>query len=335
MGEVLKDGFNSGLGELEKTFLEYKTKLQNAEQEAQEIVDFAWKKAEVIIAGQQDEAKKTIDKERAAASEEAARMISEARNRAAEIEKEAENKAKKEARDRTKREVEKLIAESRKMAEKQSSEIIERAKKESEVLIKEAAETNKIKLFDETEAIITEAKKKAREIYEESLNRVDETNRLISEITHKADDIVRQFKTNLQSELANLVVTLDKTKSDIEASKLMIHEELNEEENISINNDANKRKELVILQPYSEMQIQALKEIMKRIPGIKIEGNAATENTCSIFLNVVKPIPLTNMLLQLSMVESANVKGEQIKLKLKDGNSTAEVTKKALEAFSF
>ena len=48
MSEVRKSPLQSGLNELEKVFQEYKNKLEHAEQEANEIIDVAWQKAETI-----------------------------------------------------------------------------------------------------------------------------------------------------------------------------------------------------------------------------------------------------------------------------------------------
>ena len=50
MAEIRKSPLQSGLNELEKIFQEYKSKLEHAEREANEILDSAWQKAEIIVA---------------------------------------------------------------------------------------------------------------------------------------------------------------------------------------------------------------------------------------------------------------------------------------------
>ena len=86
-----------GIAELEKVFEEYKNKLKLAEQESSEIINRAWRKAESIIA-QEEEGRQNITKEiKRKATEEATNIILEAKNQAQQIIREADESVKKEA----------------------------------------------------------------------------------------------------------------------------------------------------------------------------------------------------------------------------------------------
>jgi vacuolar-type H+-ATPase subunit H len=317
MGENRENHASSGLSELEKTFQEYKSRLEHAEQESQQIVDLAWKKAETIINGQQSEAQKIAEEMKRAARAEADRIMLEAKNRAADIEKEVENRVKKEAKDKIKREMEKLLSEAKTEAEKDAQEIKNRANKEAEEVIKDAKTSNQLKLAEETNEIIANAEQKARKIREDSVIRMNETHRLIDEVSQKAEGILNSFKVRLQSELGDLTLKLDQAQDRLDMKSILVKNDISVSSIKTGGGSFRDRKELVILPPYTGSQIKKLAEMLKQIPGIKIDGSAATEDNFSIFINITEPIPLHNLLAELSLVESSDIKGEIVKLRLK------------------
>ena len=97
MDEVQRNLNLSGLNELERAFQTYKEKLAEAEREASEVTESAWKKAERLIADKQEEAQRIADDVKRKAQQEADRVIWEANSKAVVIEREATDKAKKEA----------------------------------------------------------------------------------------------------------------------------------------------------------------------------------------------------------------------------------------------
>jgi len=68
-------------------------------------------------------------------------------------------------------------------------------------------------------------------------------------------------------------------------------------------------------------KIKKMVEALKQIPSVKLDGEEATEENFSIYLNIAEPIPLDNILQELSLVESSDVRGDTIKLKLKNNNN--------------
>ena len=323
MGEIKETPLKSGISELEKIFQEYKGKLEHAEQEAKEIIDVAWQKAEAIIADKQKEAQQVDCEMEQKVRREADRTISEAKDRVAEIEKEADEKARKEAKGRAAREVERILAKTKQTAEKQSAEIIDRARKEAEEIVKDVKKSAQIHVLEESESIIIEAKEKAEKLDEDSIARAEEAKKLIVDVSQKAEDILNRFKTQLQAELAGLSVTLGKAIDNLEMRSILDKNELIAKDNkkTSDNVSFNGRRELNILPPYSSIQIRKLVEFLKQIPSIKLDGEAATEDDFSIYINIVEPIPLHNILRELSLVESSDVRGDIIKLKLKSGKN--------------
>lgn len=319
MEDMKETPLKSGISELEKIFQEYKSKLENAEQEAKEIIAGAWQKAEKIIANKQEEAQQMASHAEQKARREAERIVSEAKTRAAGIEKELDEKVKKEAKERTKREVEKILAGAKQTAEKQSAEITDRARKEAEEIVREVRKSAQVHVLEESEYIIVEANEKAKKIDEDSIKRAEEAKELIENVSQKAEGILNRFRAQLHTELNELSVTLGKAADNLEVRSILDKNEFIAGNNEIISDKApfKGRRELNILPPYSSMQIRKLVEFLKQIPSVKLDGEAATEDDFSIYINVVEPIPLHNILRELSLVESSDVRGDIIKLKLK------------------
>jgi len=328
MEEIRKNTLKSGLSELEKIFQEYKSKLEHAEQESDEIIDAAWQKAEIIIADKQKEAQQIADEMEQKARREADRAILEAKTRAAAIEKEAADKARKEAKDKTNKEVEKIITETKQKAESESAKIIDQARKEAEDTVKKARESAETQVFEKSGAIVDEAKEKAKKIYEEAITHAEETSQLIVEVLQKADEILNRLNTQVQTELTDLSIKFDKSRDSLEMKSIL--DKLGKDEvsahdhnGRSGNGQFKGRLELYILQPYDMGQIKKLVSALKQIPSVKFDGEAGTEDNFSIYLDIAEPTPLNNILQKLSLVESSNVSGDTIKLKLKDRNNNA------------
>lgn len=367
MSQTQERPFVTGLGELEKTFQEYKNKLEHAQREADLIIEGAWKKAEEIIADKHQEANKIIDNASQKAGQEADRVIREANIKASEIKEEAVDKAKKEivantqkeatkiiddanqkagqeadriireakktatrieeeaidkaknqAKDKTKREVEKIeksIADIRQTADIQLAQ----AKKEAEKIVQGAQESAQAKASEEVEVIIAAAREKSRHIDEDSIARAEEMEKVIVEVSQKIDDIFTQFKTHVQGEFADMATILSKARDNIEIESIL---QKNEAADINDNKIKDSkylqgRLELIVVPPYDRSQINKLIEALKQIPDIKLDGEAGTEEYFSIYLAITEPIPLQNILHELSLVESSSLKGNTIRLKLR------------------
>ena len=151
------------------------------------------------------------------------------------------------------------------------------------------------------------------------------------EVLRKADDVlhryeseVQRFEREVQPEVANLTAQLDKAKGDLEMSGILDRIEFGANENkISVDNGHFKGwRELKVVTPYDRSQIKKLLEALKQIPSVKLEGEAGTEENYSIYLNITEPIPLPNILKNLSLVESSDDRGNTIIIRLKHGNNS-------------
>ena len=323
MDETQKSPIQSGLHELENIFQEYKSKLERAEKEANEITDVAWQKAEVILADKQKEAQQIVDEAKQRAKQEADRIMLEAKVRAAEVEKEATAKTRKNAKEKTKREVENIIADTKQAAEKESNKIIADARKEAEVIVKNAEESARTRVIEGSEAIINEAKEKAKKIDEDSIARAEELKKLMVELSQKAEGVLHRFKREVQAEVTNLAVQLDKARGDLEMSGILDRTGVNANEN-QVSGDKGHFKgwrELNIIPPYDISQVKKLLEALRQIPSVKLDGEAYNEKNYSIYINMAEPIPLPNILQDLSLVESSDDRGDTIKIQLKQGNN--------------
>jgi vacuolar-type H+-ATPase subunit H len=212
---------SSSIIELEKTFQEYKNKLENAEQEAQQIIDLAWEKANTIF---------------------------------------KENQSK---------------------TQKMAQEIMQTAK-------------------------------------ENCVIRINETDRLIDEVSHKAGNILSQFQKQLQSEFSEFITGINKIKDNQDTRSILIKNEASTSVDKKTGSDNFKgQTKLVVIPPYNEVQTKELIELLKQIPDIKIDGTSTMEDNFSISLSMVEAIPLKNILSSISLVESSEFTGNIVKLKLK------------------
>jgi F0F1-type ATP synthase membrane subunit b/b' len=314
----------SGIAELEKVFQEYKSRLENAEQESAEIIGVAWQKAENIIAKAQEEAQQTADETKRQSKEEADRVILESKHEAEQIVKEAEDRIKKEAKDRTQREVEKIIAGARQATEKQSAEIIASSRKDADQIVDEVKGTVEAEALEESSKIIVEAKEAAHKIDKESIACAAETNKLLVEVVQKAETIFDRFRAEAQKELAELLLAVGKVQDNLE-SRIII-----DEIKVGATDDNGKdpknrsfegRRELQVIPPYEGIQIKRLVEFLKKIPNIRLAGEAATEDMASIFIEILEPLPLLTLLREMSLIEDSDVRGNTIKLKLRPSNN--------------
>ena len=179
-----------------------------------------------------------------------------------------------------------------------------------------------IRKFEESENIIAEAKDSARRVDEDSVERAEETNKLILEVLQKVVNIIDRFKTQAQQELEDLVFDYGKARDSIQLRGILNKTTDSSENNKSGDNHHFKgRRELNIRMPYNTMQIGRLVEFLKQIPGIKLESEAASEDNFSIYLDMSTPVPLNNILRELPLVESLDAKGDTIKLRLKQSKN--------------
>jgi len=153
---------------------------------------------------------------------------------------------------------------------------------------------------------------------DDSAIRINETGQLIDEISQKADNILSQFQTRLQSEFTELISKIDKDKDNPDTRNKTTKNKDSAVIDKKIGSDNFRgQTKLVVLQPYNEVQTKELTELLKQIPGIKIDGTSTTEDNFSISLEIVEAIPLKRILSNMSLVESSEFNGAIIKLKLK------------------
>jgi len=367
MEDLRKSPPPSGISELEKIFQEYKSKLESAESDAEDIRETAWQKAESIIADKSDEAQAVADEIKRKAEQEAGQILSEAKAKAAEIEREiseknagaqniadeieqkaeqeaswilSEAKAKaaemereisertrKEAKERTRKETERIITDTRQAAERQSAAIIDKAKKETGEIIQESREAARIQVMRESESIISEAREKAKSINDGAIAHAEEASHLIAEVSQKAEAIIAGVRSQVQTELSELAARIEKTRADFQIKSVLDSSEYKAGSDINGNGNGSfkKRRELNIVQPYDSQTIKKLVKDLKQIPGVKLDGEAGSEENYSIYLNISEPIPLYNIVREFSLVESSDIRGDTIILKLKcDSNGVEE-----------
>jgi len=314
MAEI-QDNTKSGFAELEEIFQEYKSKLELAKQESEELFSDAWQKSENIIADKQEKAQKIANEIERSARVEADQIILEAKNVAEKIIEETDDRTKREAKDKTRREIEKIIADARQAAEKQSTEIMAHSKEEAEQIVKEARESVRAEALKEAERIVLKAQEDAEKIRENSITNATEIDELVEEVLQKADSIFISFKKQVQDELSELIQAIDKAKDNLE-----IRSAIDKVDIVEKKDDKNilysGRRELNILTPYDSPQIKRLKEFLEQIPNLKLDGEAATEDNYSIYINIVEPLPLMTLLLEMSLIASYDIERDKIKLRL-------------------
>jgi len=261
MVEIKDRQVSAGLNELEKTFQEYKRKLEYTEHEAQQIISLAWEKADTILKESQSKTQKMADEMRQAAKIEADKIMAEANAKAVEAEI--------------------MIKEQLSKAQKMADEMMQTAK-------------------------------------DDSAMRINETGQLIDEVSRKAEDILSQFQTRLQSEFAELITKIDKVKDNPDTRNKTTKNKASAISDKKYGSDNFRgQTKLVVIPPYNEVQTKELAELLKQIPGIKIDGTSTMEDNFSISLNIVESIPLKSILSSMSLVESSESNGSIIKLKLK------------------
>lgn len=362
MDEFQENNLKTDISGLEKTFVEYKKKLESADQEAEEIrnrarqdaaeiLNNAQQDAEEIVNSKHREARKIIDDINERAKKEADDILETAKNRSYDIEKEANDKArkemdgiilsarkkadeiekqaiekaKKEAKEKVRREIEKIerdLANKRLVAEKQSSELTEQAKYEAEEIIREARESAREEAMEQSRIIISEATERARKTDEDSVARAGEADALIVQVCQKCDDIYNMVRSKVKADLTGLSTEINRMIDNIELKAALEKPESGSENTNNVqNSNLEGRRELAIVQPFDRNQIKQIREAVKKIPNVRIEGESGTEENFSIFVVISEPTPLLDILGRLSLVESSSLRGSTIELKLKQMNS--------------
>ena len=122
----------------------------------------------------------------------------------------------------------------------------------------------------------------------------------------------------VQEELNGWSSRLEKARENLEIKSILDNNKDENNDNSKRNNPDyfQGRRNLNILYPYDRTQIMKLKEALKQISGITIDGEASTEENFSINLVIAEPTPLNSILQELSLVESTDIKGNTINLKL-------------------
>jgi F0F1-type ATP synthase membrane subunit b/b' len=261
MVEVKDYQINAGLDELEKSFQEYRKKLEDTEQEAQQIIEIVREKADNIFLENQSKTQKMADEMIQAAKSEADKIIAEANVKAGETET--------------------MIKEQLSKAQKMVDEMMQAAQDDSAI-------------------------------------RINETVRLIEEVSQRAENIIGQSQKQLHSELAELITRINKIKYNPDTRSILPKNEAstNNDKKNNSNNIRGQRK-LVVIPPYNEVQTKELTEFLKLIPSIKIDGTSTMEDNFSISLNISEAVSLKRILSSISLIESSEFIGDIIKVKLK------------------
>ncbi len=312
MGES-RENPRSGIAELSKIFEEYKSKLEGAERESQEIINRAWQKAESIIA----EAQRKVQGE-------AEKIIRDARLKAEQIVKEADEKVRKEAKEKVKKETERVIAEAKHSAEKQAAEIIAASRREAEMIIGEAKEYVRAETQKEAAKVLAEAQKIASEITSNSIASIDETSKLLTETLKKAEETVKRYEMQMQSDLGQLLLEIARARERLESqneAQTAKSFQLNGSGKTAESKSLAGSKKLEIAPPYDAMQIKKLVDFLKKVPKIQLAGEAYDDNIASIYINILEPLPLLAVLSEMSLIAGFTTLGDTIKLKLVNGRN--------------
>jgi F0F1-type ATP synthase membrane subunit b/b' len=191
--------------------------------------------------------------------------------------------------------------------EQEARQIMELVREKADTIFKE----NQSKAQKMADEMIQAAK-------EDSVIRINETGRLIGEVSQKAENILSQFQKQLQSEFSEFIIGINKIKDNPDLRNILAKNEASAS-NDKKNDGDNFRGQikLVVLPPYNTVQTKELTELLKQIPGIKIDGTSTMEDNFSISLSIVEAIPLKRILSSISLIESSEFDGAIIKLKLK------------------
>ncbi|MDD5126929.1 MAG: hypothetical protein PHR43_02360 [Dehalococcoidales bacterium] len=309
---------SSKIAQLDQVYREYKNRLEEAERESNDIVNSAWKKAEALIADAQKKARQTADEIELSAKKEAEKILGEAKNTAERLTKETEHNLKKTAGEKTRGEVERIMAATREEARREAARITEEAKQETERILGSIKDEARAEAEKEMAQIVNEAKSLARKVDEESIARAAETNKLLIEVMQKAENCFSKIRAQMETELNDYTLTIGKAKDTLQNHTLL--EELRKSSTASEEKErqsGGEWKELRIISPYDERQVKRLMEFLRQIPSIKLAGEEVSENGFSIYINIIKPMPLLKLLNGISMVADSDARGDMIKLRLK------------------
>ncbi len=166
---------------------------------------------------------------------------------------------------------------------------------------------------------------KAEKMNEESVAHVIETNKLITEIIQKTENISNEFRTQMMAELENLLLDIAKAKDNLENRNILQEiSQAGKYEASGKNSDARLFKgwrELKIIPPYDTLQKKRLVEFLKQVPSIQLSGEAANDDYASIYIDIVEPLPLLALLGETLLVENLNARGDTIKMRLRAGGN--------------
>jgi F0F1-type ATP synthase membrane subunit b/b' len=309
MVEIKDRQISAGLNELEKTFQEYKKKLEDTEQEAQQIVDSAREKADTILKENQNKAQKMADEIRQAAKADADKIIAEADAKVVETET--------------------MIQEQMNKAQKMADDMIQAAKDDSATRINETGQlidevSQKVKNF------LNQFQTQMQSTFAELITKIDkakdnpDTRNIMTENEMKqatkseADKVIAE--KNAKASEAETMIKEQTSKAQKIVEEMMLAAKNEAGDSKYKKNDSDNFKgqyKFIVIPPYNEVQTKELIELLKQIPGIKIDSTSAMEDNFLISLRIVEAIPLKRILSSISLVESSEVKDSIIKLKLK------------------
>lgn len=241
--------YRSKVGEIIRTENERFREL--AEEQAQGIIDNAWRKAEEIIGESQEKAKavivdgqnkatsiisdsrqkasevgKEIEKQ---ARQEASVILKEARQEAGQIVSDAEERTKAEAKSRVKKQEEKILArakeeaesivsDARKNAERETTEIIERTKQEAEQRVEEEVGKFRSQAQAQSNQIRIEAEKKASTLIDKIVDDGNMVNEMVIETIKNSEDFLDKMRNDMQVEIGKLTKGLLTARKNMEQS---------------------------------------------------------------------------------------------------------------------
>jgi vacuolar-type H+-ATPase subunit H len=192
-------------------------------------------------------------------------------------------------------------------AEQEAQQIIDLAQKKADTIFKEGQ--------SKTQKTADEIMQAAKENCVVSIN---ETYRLIDEVSQKAENILSQFQKLLQSEVSEFITRMNKIKGSSNMRSVLTKNEAGAVNDKKTGSDSFKgQAKIVVIPPYNEVQTRELTELLKQIPAIKVDGTSTMEDNFSISLSVVEAVPLKKILSSISLVESSEFSGGIIKMKLK------------------
>ena len=274
------------------------------------------------------------------ALKESEEVISEAKHKARQIVAEAEASIRKEAKKRTqslvekiienaKKDAEDLLAQAKEVAEAERNKALVTVRKETAQLVKEITERCRQETQVQSSQIVTEMQEKAAKMITDTLKSSAEISRLIEEMVIKNKNMLNEFQSKLQIEMAGLAKSITETQNKLQQSTVIAEEEEAKPEPPNKNKEQYKNPTLAVhllsdksvnkngnnglfigqiemksvSTSFDYQYLKNLKKYLINIPSIKYLQESASEKETTVLFDVKEPLPLLDILNNIPLVD--------------------------------